>query len=344
MNIFDTLQSFGHEQVLFCNDAKAGYRGIIAIHSTALGPALGGTRVKAYASDGDALQDALRLSRGMTYKNAVAGIPFGGAKAIIVTNGPIEDREQLFRAHGRFIHRLGGRFQTGEDVGTTPADMELVRLETPFVKGLSTGNGDPSPWTARGVFRAIQAAAFRRWGRDDLAGRTVAIQGCGSVGFNLARELARVGARLVVADVDTERVARVVAETEAAVADPNVILRTAADILAPCALGGVLDDTTIRELRVDVVAGAANNQLLAEEHADAIAQRGILYAPDFVANSGGVLSGAAEILGWSREELSARIDAIYETMLAVFADAEASGITPEVAANRLAERRLARIE
>jgi leucine dehydrogenase len=332
MNIFDTLQSFGHEQVLFCNDPKAGYRGIIAIHSTALGPALGGTRVKAYASDGDALLDALRLSRGMTYKNAVAGIPFGGAKAIIVANGRIEDRETLFRAHGRFIHRLGGTFQTGEDVGTTPSDMELVRLETPFVKGLTTGNGDPSPWTARGVFRAIQAAANRRWGRDDLTGRTVAIQGCGSVGYNLARELARVGARLVVADVDSDRAARVVAETEAAVVEPDVILRTKADILAPCALDGILNDATIPD---------ANNQLLAEEHADAIARRGILYAPDFVANSGGVLSGAAEILGWSADELGARIDAIYETMLSVFADAEASAITPEVAANRLAERRLA---
>jgi leucine dehydrogenase len=342
MEIFERLESYGHEQVLFCNDPAAGYRSIMAIHSTALGPALGGTRVWSYASDADALEDALRLSRGMTYKNAVAGIPFGGAKAIVVVNAPIEDRELLFRAHGRFIHGLGGRFQTGEDVGTTPADMELVRLETPFVKGLTSGNGDPSPWTARGVFRAIQAAANRRWGIDDLGGRTVAIQGCGNVGFHLARELARVGARLVVADVDPDRVARLVAEVQASVVAPDRILEIQADVLSPCALGGVLNDTTIPTLRVEVVAGAANNQLLREADADALAQRGILYAPDFVANSGGVLSGAAEILGWSADELRARIDAIYDTMLRVFADASEYESTPEAAAIRLVDRRLAR--
>jgi leucine dehydrogenase len=340
MDIFDALRRGSHEQVTFSADAAVGYRGIVAIHSTVLGPALGGTRMLAYDSDAAALEDVLRLSRGMTYKNAVAGIPFGGAKAIIVAPATIADRTALFRAHGRFVHSFGGRFHTAGDVGTTPADMEVIRLETPYVKGLTTGNGDPSPWTARGVFRAIQAAAKCTWGSDALEGRTVTIQGCGNVGFNLARELHRAGARLLVADVDAERVKRVVDATGAGVVDPSSVFSARADVLAPCALGGVLDDETIPRLGVKVVAGAANNQLREERHSDALAARGILYTPDFVANSGGVLSGAAEFLGWSRSELEARIDGIYDTVTEVFELAESECCTPEQAAVRLADRRL----
>ncbi|WP_437631242.1 Glu/Leu/Phe/Val dehydrogenase dimerization domain-containing protein [Sorangium sp. So ce854] len=339
-SVFDTLAAAGHEQVLFCADEAAGYRGIIAIHSTALGPALGGTRLLRYATDEEALVDALRLSRGMTYKNALAGMDVGGGKAVILRGAEPLDRERLFRAHGRFIERLGGRFITGEDVGTTPADMELIRRETRHVKGLAGEGGDPSPWTARGVLRAMQAAARHRWGSDDLAGRAVAIQGCGSVGSRLAAELHRLGARLIVADVEPERARRVAAELGAAVAPPDAIASAEADIFAPCALGGVLDDRAVQALRAEIVAGAANNQLLEPRHGDALAARGVLYVPDVVANAGGVLSGGADLFGWSRAEVERRVHAIHDTVLLVLEMAKADGAPPHVAAERLAEQRL----
>lgn len=339
-SVFDTLAAAGHEQVLFCADEAAGYRGIIAIHSTALGPALGGTRLLRYATDEEALVDALRLSRGMTYKNALAGMDVGGGKAVILRGAEPLDRERLFRAHGRFIERLGGRFITGEDVGTTPADMELIRRETRHVKGLAGEGGDPSPWTARGVLRAMQAAARHRWGSDDLAGRAVAIQGCGSVGSRLAAELHRLGARLIVADVEPERARRVAAELGASVAPPDAIASAEADIFAPCALGGVLDDRAVQALRAEIVAGAANNQLLEPRHGDALAARGVLYVPDVVANAGGVLSGGADLFGWSRAEVERRVHAIHDTVHLVLEMAKADGAPPHVAAERLAEQRL----
>ncbi|WP_437721744.1 Glu/Leu/Phe/Val dehydrogenase dimerization domain-containing protein [Sorangium sp. So ce861] len=339
-SVFDTLAAMGHEQVLFCADEPAGYRAVIAIHSTALGPALGGTRLLGYASDEDALVDALRLSRGMTYKNALAGMDVGGGKAVILRGAEPLDRERLFRAHGRFVERLGGRFITGEDVGTTPADMELIRRETRHVKGLASEGGDPSPWTARGVLRAIQAAARHRWGSDDLAGRTVALQGCGSVGGRLAAELHRAGARLLVADVAPDRARHVAAELGATVVPPGAIASAQADIFAPCALGGVLDDRAVQELRAEIVAGAANNQLLEPRHGEALAARGVLYVPDVVANAGGVLSGGADLFGWPRAEVERRVHAIYDTVLRVLEMAAADGAPPAVAAERLAEARL----
>ncbi|WP_437567820.1 Glu/Leu/Phe/Val dehydrogenase dimerization domain-containing protein [Sorangium sp. So ce542] len=339
-SVFETLAAMGHEQVLFCADEPAGYRAIIAIHSTALGPALGGTRLLAYASDEEALVDALRLSRGMTYKNALAGMDVGGGKAVILRGAGPLDRERLFRAHGRFVERLGGRFITGEDVGTTPADMELIRRETRHVKGLAGEGGDPSPWTARGVLRAIQAAARHRWGSDDLAGRTVALQGCGSVGGRLAAELHRAGARLLVADVAPDRARHVAAELGATVVPPDAIASAEADIFAPCALGGVLDDRAVRELRAEIVAGAANNQLLEPRHGEALAARGVLYVPDVVANAGGVLSGGADLFGWSRAEVERRVHAIHDTVLRVLDLAAADGAPPALAAERLAEQRL----
>ncbi|WP_437324150.1 Leu/Phe/Val dehydrogenase [Sorangium sp. So ce381] len=340
-SVFDTLAAMGHEQVLLCADEPAGYRAIIAIHSTALGPALGGTRLLGYASDEDALVDALRLSRGMTYKNALAGMDVGGGKAVVLRSGaePL-DRERLFRAHGRFIERLGGRFITGEDVGTTPADMELIRRETRHVKGLAGEGGDPSPWTARGVLRAIQAGARHRWGSDELAGRTVALQGCGSVGGRLAAELHRLGARLLVADVDPDRARHVAAELGATVVPPDAIASVQADIFAPCALGGVLDDRAVQALRAEIVAGAANNQLLEPRHGDALAARGVLYVPDVVANAGGVLSGGADLFGWTRAEVHRRVQAIYDTVLRVLEMAASDGVSPQLAAERLAEARL----
>jgi leucine dehydrogenase len=341
MNVLESAASYGHEQVVFCRDAAADYAAIIAIHSTVLGPAVGGTRFLHYRSEDEALLDALRLSRGMTYKTAAAGLPLGGGKAVVLAPERLADRERLLRAHGRFVERLGGRFVTGQDVGTSEADMEVIRRETAHVEGLAHGSGDPAPWTARGVFRAILAAAKQRWGSESLAGKAVAIQGCGNVGLQLALLLAGAGARLTVTDVDPDRVRRTVQETSAAAVPPGDIYATPADLLAPCALGGVLNDETIPKLKAEIVAGAANNQLLEDRHGRALEERGILYAPDFVANAGGVISSAVDLLGWDQARVRERIDGIHDTMLSVFALANRDGLTTAAAADRLAEERLA---
>jgi len=330
----------GYERVLFGSDDAAGYRGIIAIHSTALGPAVGGTRYWSYKTEDDALTDVLRLARGMTYKNALAGLPFGGGKSIILRDGNAPDREQLFRAHGRMVNTLAGKYITAEDVGTSPADMEYILKETPYVGGLQDHAGDPSPHTARGVFRAMQAAARHKWGSDDLAGKTVAIQGCGHVGYFLAGELARVGAKLIVADVDAAKVKRVVDDHHATAVAPDEIYSAEADIFAPCALGGVLNDQTIPQLKAKLVAGAANNQLLEPRHGDLLQQGGVLYAPDYAANAGGVINGCCrEMLGWDVPKTLAKTDAIYDTLLTIFAMADREKIPTYQAADRLAEER-----
>ncbi len=251
----------GHEQLVICSEPSAGYRGIIAIHSTALGPALGGTRFWSYASDEEAIIDALRLARGMTYKNAVAGLNLGGGKSVIIGDNKTRNREMVFRAHGRFVEGLGGRYVTAEDVGTSTSDMDFVHMETEYVTGLAGRSGDPSPVTAHGVFRAIQASAKVRWGRDSLEGKTVALQGCGHVGYFLAKELHGAGAKLIVTDIDGERVNRVVNEFKAKPVASNEIYGVRADIFAPCALGAVINDKTIPVLKCEIVAGAANNQL-----------------------------------------------------------------------------------
>lgn len=330
----------GYERVLVGLDDAAGYHGIIAIHSTTLGPAVGGTRYWSYKTEDDALTDALRLARGMTYKNALAGLPFGGGKSIILRDGDATAREQLFRAHGRMVNSLAGKYITAEDVGTSPADMEYILKETTYVGGLQERSGDPSPHTARGVFRAMQAAAKHKWGNDDLAGKTVTIQGCGHVGYFLAGELARVGARLVVADVDPARVKRVVDDHHATSVAPEEIYSAEADIFAPCALGGVLNDQTIPQLKAMLVAGAANNQLLEPRHGDMLEQLGILYAPDYAANAGGVINGCCrEMLGWDVPKTLAKTDAIYDMLLSIFAMAEREKIPTYQAADHLAEER-----
>src|SRR3954471_2598988 len=217
MKLFDTIADMGHEQLVLCQDSASGYRGIVAIHSTVLGPALGGTRFWSYGNDEEAIVDALRLARGMTYKNAVAGLNLGGGKSVIIGDNKTTNRELVFRAHGRFVESLGGRYVTAEDVGTSPSDMDYVLMETDYVAGLAGLSGDPSPVTAHGVFRAIQASARQRWGSDSLEGKTISLQGCGNVGYYLARELSAAGAQLIVADIDAERVRRVVDETKARV-------------------------------------------------------------------------------------------------------------------------------
>ena len=343
MQLFDKIAEMGHEQVVLCHDKASGYRGIIAIHDTTLGPALGGTRFWSYASDEEAIIDALRLSRGMTYKNAVAGLNLGGGKSVIIGDNKRPDRELIFRAHGRFVESLGGRYVTAEDVGTSPSDMDYVLMETDYVAGLAGLSGDPSPVTAHGVFRAIQASARHRWGSDSLEGKTITLQGCGHVGYYLAKELAAAGARLIVTDIDAATVQQVVDDTGATPVAPEQIYEQKADIFAPCALGGVINDRTLDLLKVEIVAGGANNVLLETRHGDILEQRGLLYAPDYVANAGGVINVYSELAGWDRERSLRKADEIYHTILGVFDIAKSDGVPTYVAADRLAERRIRQI-
>jgi leucine dehydrogenase len=342
MEIIEKTTNSEHETVLYARDSKSGYRGFIAIHSTVLGPAVGGTRFWNYANEEEALTDVLRLSRGMTYKNALPGLPLGGGKSIIIGDNRTVEREALLRAHGRFVDSLGGRYITAEDVGTSPADMEIVRQETRHVAGLLGRSGDPSPYTARGVFRAIQAATKFRWNTDELSGLTVAVQGCGHVGYHLVRMLHEAGANLIVTDVNDENLARVANEFDVVTVSPGEIYGVRADIFSPCALGGVINDGTISELVVQIVAGAANNQLLDEHHGQMLKERNILYVPDYVANAGGVFNGCTELLGWEPAQSLEKIDQIYTSVLTIVENANAQGITTNEAANRLAEDRIRR--
>ena len=343
MTMFSMMTELGHEQLVACYDKSSGYRGIIAIHDTTLGPALGGTRFWNYQSDDEAIFDVLRLARGMTYKNAVAGLNLGGGKAVIIGDNKTTRREMIFRAHGRFVESLGGRYITAEDVGTSTADMDFVHMETEYVAGLENRSGDPSPVTARGVFRAIQASARARWGSENIEGRTVVLQGLGNVGYFLCRELHTAGAKLIVTDIDPHRVKRTVQQFEAKAVEPDAIYSQKGDIFAPCALGGIINDDTLPQLKVEIVAGGANNQLLEQRHGDELEKRGMLYAPDYVANAGGVINVYGEVAGWTRERALRKADEIFDTTLGVFEIAKEQGIPSYVAADRLAERRLAAV-
>jgi leucine dehydrogenase len=344
MDILASMHALGHEQVLLSHDPSCGYFGIIAIHDTTLGPALGGTRFWQYASTEDAITDALRLARGMTYKSAVMGINLGGGKSVIVGDNKRTDREALFRAHGRFIETLGGRYITAEDIGTSPADMEYIKLETDHVAGLLGLSGDPSPVTAYGVYVGMKAAAKARWGSDSLEGKTVAVQGCGKVATHLCRYLHAEGeVRLIVTDIDPEKVRRVVAETGAAAVDPAAIYDQAADIYAPCALGATINDETLARLKVEIIAGGANNQLAEDRHGDLLEQRGILYAPDYVINGGGVINVYGELHRWPHERSEKKAGEIYDTLLRIFEIARREGIPTYRAADRLAEQRIAAV-
>jgi len=343
-NVFDKLAVYNHEQVSYWYDPAAGYRGIIAIHNTALGPALGGTRFWDYGSDDEATRDVLRLARGMTYKAAVAGLNLGGGKSVIIGDNGTTEREGLFRAHGRHVNSIAGRYITAEDVGTSPSDMEWVRQETEHVVGLADGSGDPSPVTAFGVFRGMQACAKFLYGKDDLSRKTVAVQGVGHVGYHVCKHLHEAGAPLIVTDIDDEKVARVVREFGATAVGSDEIYRQKASIFAPCALGAVVNDETLEVLQVEIVAGAANNQLHRERHGDALESRGIIYAPDYVINGGGLINVNAEIEGWSLERSHKKAGEIYETILRVLEIARDQGIPSYLAADRLAEQRVAEAE
>ncbi|MGD8279803.1 MAG: Glu/Leu/Phe/Val dehydrogenase [Gemmatimonadota bacterium] len=341
MDVFELMAEGGHEQLVHWSEPESGYRGIIAIHDTTLGPALGGTRFWSYDSEREAVLDALRLSRGMTYKAAIAGLPLGGGKSVIWGDSHTEAREPIFRAHGRAIESLGGRYITAEDVGTSPEDMEFVRNETQHVVGLLGRSGDPSPVTAYGVYRGIKACAKVEYGNDSLAGRHVAVQGLGHVGYHLCEDLAAEGAVLTITDIDPERVERVAAEFDAKPVAPDAIFDCYADIFSPCALGAVINDDTIGRLEVDIVAGAANNQLSrSHAHGLALLEKGILYAPDYVINAGGLINVYGELQGWSHEEAKEKAGDIYDTLLHIFELAKSEGIPTGDAADRVAEARI----
>ena len=341
VDIFDSMRSFGHEQLLLSHDPSCGYYGIIAIHDTTLGPALGGTRFWQYKDTDEAITDALRLARGMTYKSAVAGINLGGGKSVIIGDNRRVDREALFRAHGRFVETLNGRYITAEDIGTTPADMEYIKLETDHVAGLLGLSGDPSPVTAYGVYVGMKAAAKACWGSGTLEGKTVAVQGVGNVAYHLCRHLHGEGVRLVVTDIRPEKVKRVVEELGATAVAPEAIYDQQADIYAPCALGATINDATVPRLTVKVVAGAANNQLAEDRHGDELERRGILYAPDYVINGGGVINVYGELNRWPAERSLKKAGEIYETLLRIFEIARSDRIPTYRAADRLAEQRIA---
>ena len=343
MDTLGAMREMGHEQVVFCHEPSSGYQGIIAIHDTSLGPPLGGTRFWQYASTEEALTDALRLARGMTYKAAVAGLNLGGGKAVILGDNKRTDREVLFRAHGRFVESLGGRYITAEDIGTSPADMEYVRTETRHVAGLQGLSGDPSPVTGYGVYMGMKACARQRWGDDSLSGRTVLVQGAGKVAYYLCTNLQKEGARLVVTDIDADKMKRVVSEFGATAVKPEAIYDQPGDIYAPCALGATINDATLPRLKVEIVAGGANNQLAEERHGIELERRGLLYAPDFVINAGGLINVYGELEGWPEERAKRKAQEIYDAILKVFAIAKRDGIPSFQAADRLAEERIAAV-
>lgn len=343
MELFDLINEHGHEQVVFWNEPAVGYRGIIAIHNTTLGPALGGTRFWHYGSDLEALVDVLRLSRGMTYKAAVTGLNLGGGKAVIIGDPKVQRRELIFRAHGRAVESLKGRYITAEDVGTGVEDMDFVHMETEYVAGIASGSGDPSPVTAYGVYRGIKACAREKWGSDDLSGVSVAVQGLGHVGYHVCEFLAEEGAKLVVTDIDEDRIERVVEELGAEPVGPERIYSVDSQIFAPCALGAVVNDQTIPQFRFEIIAGAANNQLAESRHGDELQAKGILYAPDYVINAGGLINVYGELNGWTSERAKRKAGEIYDTLLQLFEISKEQGVPTHDAADTLAERRIEQV-
>lgn len=346
MEIFKYMEKYDYEQLVFCQDEASGLKAIIAIHDTTLGPALGGARMWTYASEENAIEDALRLARGMTYKNAAAGLNLGGGKTVIIGD-PFKDKnEEMFRALGRFIQGLNGRYITAEDVGTTVTDMDLIHEETNYVTGISPAfgsSGNPSPVTAYGVYRGMKAAAKEAFGSDSLEGRTISVQGLGNVAYKLCKYLHNEGAKLVVTDINQAAIDRVVHDFGATAVAPDDIYSQEVDIFSPCALGAILNDETIPQLKARVVAGSANNQLQDSRHGDILHELGIVYAPDYVINAGGVINVADELYGYNRERAMKRVDGIYDSIEKIFTISKRDGIPTYVAANRLAEERIARV-
>lgn len=341
---FEDITPEGYEKIVKCEDEESGLKAVIAVHNTTLGPALGGLRMWPYASWDDAVFDVKRLSKGMTYKSAVADTGLGGGKSVIIGNPKTDKTEALFRAMGKFVDSFEGKYITAEDVGTTVEDMVHVRKETQRVTGLPLelgSSGDPSPWTALGTFLGIKACLEEVFGSGDFTGRTVAVQGVGHVGEYLCDHLHEAGAKLIVADIAREKVEEIAERTGAQIVDPADILFVECDVLAPCALGAVVNDESLPKLNTKIIAGAANNILLREDHGDRLREAGILYAPDYVINAGGIINVSIEVEGEYDEERSrAKVENIYVALKRVFEIANAENISTNAASNRLAEERL----
>ncbi|MGH2748807.1 MAG: Glu/Leu/Phe/Val family dehydrogenase [Actinomycetota bacterium] len=346
MGTFEHINGDGYEQVVFCSDDHSGLRAIIAIHSTALGPALGGTRFYPYRNEEDALIDVLRLAKGMTYKAAAAGLDLGGGKGVIIGDPKRIKTEELLRAYGRYVETLGGRYITAEDVGTALADMDIVRRESRWVTGCSRtygGSGDPSPVTGYGVLQGIKACALEVFGDSNLKGRTVALQGVGKVGHALCGYLVKEGAAVTIGDIDVDNLGLAVSDFGVETAPLEKIHSLDVDVFAPCALGGVINDDTISDLKCRIIAGAANNQLDREEHGEKLRDLGILYAPDFVINAGGLINVEDELRGYDRERAMKRVEGIYKQLQLIFAMARERNISTARAAQEYAEDRIRKI-
>ncbi|WP_339062533.1 Glu/Leu/Phe/Val dehydrogenase [Tepidibacillus marianensis] len=345
MKLFDYLQKYDYEEIVFAQDNASGLKAIIAIHDTTLGPALGGTRMWTYASEEDAIIDALRLARGMTYKNAAAGLDLGGGKTVIIGDPRKDKSEALFRSFGRYVQGLNGRYITAEDVGTSVQDMDYIHLETDFVTGISPAfgsSGNPSPITAYGVYRGMKAAAKVAFGDDNLLGKTVAVQGVGNVSYNLIKHLHEEGANIIATDINEENVQRAVRDFGVKTVGVNEIYGVDCDIFSPNALGAIINDETIPVLKAKLIAGAANNQLKEERHGDVLQEKGMIYAPDFVINAGGVINVADELNqnGYNRERAMKKVEAVYDNILKVFEISERDRIPSYLAANKMAEERI----
>lgn len=346
MSVFQNPSFDGHERVQFCHDARTGLDAIIALHSTALGPAAGGCRLWSYESDDEALTDVLRLSQGMSYKNAMAGLKLGGGKAVILKSPGYRENEALFEAFGEFVDGMDGAYVTAEDVGMRVDLMEVIARRTRYVTGLPSvagkAGGDPSPKTAWGIFKGIEAAARFQLGVDAVKGLTVAVQGVGNVGYHLCRYLSEAGAGLLVADIDRARVQRAVDDFAASAESLEEILFADADVVAPCALGAILNETSIPRLRAQVVAGGANNQLATPEDGQRLAAAGILYAPDYVINAGGIINVASEFYGDADdEEVMTRVSAIGPRLTKIFDEARSLGRPTNEVADQQARRIIA---
>lgn len=337
------LTKMGHEQVLFCNDAKTGLKAIIAVHNTVLGPALGGTRMWKYDNEADALHDVLRLSRGMTYKNSISGLDLGGGKAVIIGDARTMKSEALFRRFGQFVNGLAGKYITAEDVGISPDDMVHVSKETNHVVGLPGKSGDPSPVTAYGVYMGMKACTKMQFGTDSLNGKTVAVQGVGHVGQYLVKHLAAEGAKIFITDIHEETLKKVAETYGASVVAPQEIYDVPMDIYAPCALGATVNDDTLARLSCSIISGAANNQLADEQkHGMAVMEKGILYAPDYAINAGGVINCFSEVSGLSLEWSHQKAGEIYQTIYQILERSKNEGIPTYQIANRMAEERIER--
>ncbi|PAY02579.1 amino acid dehydrogenase [Pseudoalteromonas sp. HM-SA03] len=339
MAVFNQVEFDNHEQVVFCSDEASGLKAIIAVHNTKLGPAVGGCRLWNYASDEDAVYDVLRLSKGMTYKNAVARLPFGGGKSVIIGDAKTIKSEALFRAFGKHLDRLGGSYYSAEDVNITTGDVMVMHKETNYVMGLEGKSGNPSPFTALGTFLGIKAAYQHKYGHQDLAGIKVAVQGLGAVAYTLCKHLHEAGAELFVTDINEESVQRVVNDFNATAVGIDEIYDLDVDVYAPCALGATVNDDTIPRIKATIIAGCANNQLAESRHGEIIREKGILYAPDYVINAGGIINVYYETKPEGYDEVAAtkHVEGIYDTLTEIFKRSEDEKISTHIIADKLAQ-------